>query len=87
MMDDGNFFCYPNNRIIWNDVAFTFNRLKSNPGIYLIDQNVYSVENRVVKETDLSYFTEFGENVGQSYDTEKNNGRIQTRRLPFRISN
>ena len=70
MMDDGNFFCYPNNRIIWNDVAFTYNRLKNNPG-YLIDQNIYSVENRVVKETDLSYFTEFGENVGQSYDQDK----------------
>ena len=41
---------------------------------YLIDQNVYSVENRIVEETDLSYFTEFGEKVGQSYDTEKNNG-------------
>ena len=70
MMDDGNFFCYPNNRIIWNDVAFTYNRLKNNPG-YLIDQSIYSVENRVVKETDLSYFTEFGENVGQSYDKDK----------------
>ena len=43
---------------------------KKNPG-YLIDQTVYSVENRIAKETDLSYFTEFGENVGQSYDQDK----------------
>ena len=68
-MDDGNFFCYPNNRIVWSDVAFTFNRLKKNPG-YLIDQTVYSVENRIAKETDLSYFTEFGKDVGKSYDPE-----------------
>ena len=54
---------------------------------HLIDQNVYSVENRVVKETDLSYFTEFGENVGQSYDTEKNNGEYKQEDCQFRISN
>ena len=43
-MDEGNFFAYPNNRIIWYDDAWIKNRIEKNPG-YLIDLNVYSVEN------------------------------------------
>lgn len=57
-MDNGNFFIYPNNRIIWYDKAWTFNRITQNPG-YKIDMNVYSIENDRSYETDYSYFTEF----------------------------
>jgi hypothetical protein len=53
-MDNGNFYAYPNNRIIWRDPAFTFNRIKQNPG-YQIDQTIYSVENILRGETDSSY--------------------------------
>lgn len=59
-MDDGNYFIYPNNRIIWIDNAWTFNRISSNPG-YEIDMTVYSVENKRKLETDYSYMTEFKE--------------------------
>ena len=37
-MDNGNFFIYPNNRVIWMDNAWTFNRIDKNPG-YKIDMN------------------------------------------------
>ena len=57
-MDDGNFFIYPNNRIIWRDDAWTYKRIESNPG-YKIDMNEYSVENKRKVETDYSYITEF----------------------------
>lgn len=57
-MDDGNYFIYPNNRIIWFDDAWTQNRITSNPG-YKIDMSVYSVENKRKSETDYSYITEF----------------------------
>lgn len=57
-MDDGNFFAYPNNRIVWKDKAWTFNRIKENPG-YIIDHNIYSVEGEGKYETDDNYFTEF----------------------------
>ena len=57
-MDDGNFFLYPNNRIIWSDKAWTKDRIEGNPG-YKIDMNVYSVENKTNIETDYSYMTEF----------------------------
>jgi hypothetical protein len=57
-MDEGNFFAYPNNRIVWYDKAWTFNRLKENPG-YKIDQNIYSVEGKQKYETDNHYFTNF----------------------------
>jgi hypothetical protein len=40
-MDNGNYFIYPNNRIIWLDRAWTFNRIDKNPG-YKIDLNIYS---------------------------------------------
>lgn len=59
-MDNGNFFIYPNNRIIWMDNAWTFNRIKHNPG-YKIDMNVYSVEGlkNTYFETDYNYVTNF----------------------------
>ena len=57
-MDEGNFFIYPNNRIIWYDDAWTKDRIKGNPG-YKIDMTVYSVENKRLYETDDQYFTEF----------------------------
>lgn len=59
-MDDGNYFIYPNNRIVWRDDAWTYNRIKSNPG-YKIDMTVYSVENKRNLESDYSYMTEFKE--------------------------
>lgn len=59
-MDDGNFFIYPNNRIIWYDDAWVFNRIDKNPG-YKIDMTVYSVENKRKLESDYSYMTEFKE--------------------------
>lgn len=57
-MDDGNFFIYPNNRIVWFDDAWIENRISSNPG-YRIDMNIYSVENKRKVQTDYSYMTEF----------------------------
>jgi hypothetical protein len=64
-MDDGNFFAYPNNRIIWQDDAWVFNPIKGNPG-YKIDMTPYSVENSRTKIfTDNSYITEFND-VGES---------------------
>lgn len=57
-MDEGNYFAYPNNRIVWYDKAWTHNRLKENPG-YKIDQNIYSVEGKQKYETDDLYFTNF----------------------------
>jgi len=59
-MNDGNFFAYPNNKIIWKDKAWTFNRISKNPG-YIIDQNVYSVEGEGRYESDNSFMTEFKE--------------------------
>jgi hypothetical protein len=67
MMDDGNYFAYPNNRIVWTDDAYIHNRLTKNPG-YEIDLNFYSVENRRTGETNNQYMTEFGKDVGESYD-------------------
>jgi hypothetical protein len=57
-MDEGNYFAYPNNRIVWYDDAWTKNRIKSNPG-YEIDLNIYSVENSRKVETDDLYVTSF----------------------------
>lgn len=59
-MEDGNFFAYPNNKIIWKDKAWTFNRINKNPG-YIIDENIYSVEGEGKYETDNSFITEFKE--------------------------
>jgi hypothetical protein len=61
-MDNGNYFIYPNNRIIWMDNAWTYNRITNNPG-YKIDLNIYSVENKGGYETDYQYFTEFKNNT------------------------
>jgi hypothetical protein len=59
-MDDGNYFIYPNNRIIWADDAWTKDRITENPG-YQIDMTIYSVENERKLESDYSYMTEFVE--------------------------
>lgn len=59
-MNDGNFFIYPNNRIIWRDDAWTYKRITENPG-YKIDMTTYSVENKRNLESDYSYMTEFKE--------------------------
>ena len=57
-MENGNFYAYPNNRIIWHDDAWVETPLTKNPG-YQIDQNFYSVENKRIKYTDNSFMTEF----------------------------
>ena len=57
-MDNGNFYTYPNNRIIWHDDAWVDEPLDKNPG-YKIDLTTYSVENKRVQYTDYSYMTEF----------------------------
>ena len=57
-MDNGNYFIYPNNRIIWMDNAWTYNRIAVNPG-YKIDMTVYSIENKTNYTTDYKYMTEF----------------------------
>ena len=59
-MDEGNYFAYPNNRIIWYDDAWTKDRIKGNPG-YIIDMNVYTVEGVRKFETDYQFMTEFKE--------------------------
>ena len=61
-MDEGNFFAYPNNRIIWQDDAWVYNPITGNPG-YKIDMNEYSVENSRSNKifTDNSYMTEFND--------------------------
>ena len=59
-MDNGNFYAYPNNRIVWHDDAWVYEPIEKNPG-YKIDLNVYSVENKRNKFTDYSYFTEFSD--------------------------
>jgi hypothetical protein len=67
-MADGNYFAYPNNRIIWHDDAWVYKPITSNPG-YQIDLNTYSVENSRKVYTDNSYFTEFnttGATIGDS---------------------
>ena len=57
-MDNGNFYIYPNNRIIWHDDAWVVNLIRSNPG-YKIDLTTYSVENKRQQFTDDSYMTKF----------------------------
>ncbi len=53
-MDEGNYFAYPNNRIIWYDDAWIKNRIDKNPG-YIIDTNIYSVENNRKIQTSDHY--------------------------------
>jgi hypothetical protein len=57
-MDNGNFYAYPNNRIVWHDDAWVDTPIDKNPG-YKIDLTVYSVENKRKQYTDDSYITEF----------------------------
>ena len=57
-MDNGNFYIYPNNRIIWHDDAWVDKPLDKNPN-YRIDLTVYCVENKRRQFTDDSYMTEF----------------------------
>jgi len=59
-MDNGNFYIYPNNRIIWHDDAWVDKPLDKNPN-YRIDLTVYCVENKRRQFTDDSYMTEFTE--------------------------
>ena len=66
-MDNGNFYAYPNNRIIWHDKAWTSVLLDKNPG-YKIDMTVYSVENNCLQNTDYSYMTEFTNEPKQNND-------------------
>lgn len=61
-MDNGNYYCYPNNRIIWFDDAWIENRISGNPG-YIIDQTIYSVENKRMIETNNQYIYGIKENV------------------------
>jgi hypothetical protein len=60
-VETGNYYAYPNNRIIWYDSAWTFNRISKNPG-YEIDTNIYSVENTRTFETSNHYIYEIKEN-------------------------
>jgi hypothetical protein len=56
-MDNGNFYAYPNNKILWYDDAWTKNRITKNPG-YEIDLTEYSVENRRKIETSDDFMYE-----------------------------
>jgi hypothetical protein len=56
-MDNGNFYAYPNNKILWYDDAWTKNRITKNPG-YEIDMTEYSVENRRKIETSDDFMYE-----------------------------
>tara|TARA_B100000965_G_scaffold187288_1_gene156315 strand:+ start:1295 stop:1957 length:663 start_codon:yes stop_codon:yes gene_type:complete len=56
-VETGNFYAYPNNRIIWYDNSWVFNRIDENPG-YEIDTTVYSVENKRKIETSDHYIYE-----------------------------
>ena len=56
-VETGNYYAYPNNRCIWYDAAWTFNRISKNPG-YQINTTVYSVENNRTWETSNDYFYE-----------------------------
>lgn len=59
-VETGNYYAYPNNRIIWYDSAFTFNRIKANPG-FEIDMTIYSVENKRTFETSDHYIYDITE--------------------------
>lgn len=63
-MDNGNYFIYPNNRIIWMDNAWTYSRISNNPG-YKIDMEIYSVEGQGGYETDYNYITNFKSSEGK----------------------
>ena len=59
-VETGNYYAYPNNRIIWYDSAWTFDRIEKNPG-YEIDTNIYTVENNKTFETSDHYIYEIKE--------------------------
>ena len=65
-VETGNFYAYPNNRIIWYDNAWVFNRIEENPG-YEIDLTVYSVENKRKLETSDHYMYEV-KDISPSFD-------------------
>ena len=54
-VETGNYYAYPNNRIIWFDNNYISERLNENPG-YVIDTNQYSVENSRDIKTNDEYF-------------------------------
>ena len=55
-VETGNYYAYPNNRIIWYDDNYITTRLEENPG-YIIDTTQYSVENsRYLKTTDEYFY-------------------------------
>ncbi len=56
-MDNGNYYAYPNNKILWYDDAWTKNRITKNPG-YEIDLTEYSVENLRKIETSDDFMYE-----------------------------
>ncbi len=59
-MDNGNFYAYPNNKILWYDDAWIRNRITKNPG-YEIDMTEYSVENIRKIETSDDFMYEIKE--------------------------
>ena len=59
-MDNGNFYAYPNNKILWYDDAWIRNRITKNPG-YEIDLTEYSVENLRKIETSDDFMYEVTE--------------------------
>ena len=61
-MDNGNFYAYPNNKILWYDDAWTRNRITKNPG-YEIDLTEYSVENRRKIETSDDFMSYLNHNL------------------------
>jgi hypothetical protein len=69
-MDNGNFYAYPNNRIVWHDNAWVDKPIDKNPG-YKIDLTTYSVENKRTLFTDYSYMTEFTEKPQEPSDVIK----------------
>lgn len=64
-VETGNFYAYPNNRVIWYDSAWTFNRISANPG-YEIDSTVYSVEGYRDFETSNHYIYNLKEIEGET---------------------
>ena len=54
-VETGNYYAYPNNRVIWYDDAFMTTRIAGNPG-YIIDTTIYTVENNRGIKTNDEYF-------------------------------
>lgn len=64
-MDSGNFYAYPNNKILWYDDAWVRDRITKNPG-YQIDMNEYSVENLRKIETSDDFMYKVSQNESGS---------------------